>query len=749
MTVGRTQLRGRGHDRRGSALILVLVMTLSLAGLAVSAVLLTSSSSLVQRYYDKDKDFRFLAQAALATVKATVQRDTTISVPGDTAYRVFTASSINDASGTAIPNIRVNGYAAYTGDTAGTYIPFLTVMAQAYDTMGTRSVQRLDLWSESFSRYAFLVDTFLPSGALGAGLHIRGRVHGNRNWNSASAPGTYYYDTVSVVGSAVSGTSTYTGTVAVTSAKRIQWPTSSSLSALPTLATAGSLSFAQVGTYTASESQSNGVNVSGENVSGTSARSGTRLRFRPVDVNNNGVYDASEGFFEVFDLATGMDTANLRVDPVAAATVPAVILRTNSVLLNQCGLLTTIGGRREFFPIGRFRESWVKTRVQLSTAPVVTATAADSMGRYNTTDSMPNNLAVSKILGMGIGYARCFPAGSPYLMLTERYVNASCAIDSTVLNTPYGWGATAAGCAAALQYGGQDTTFTANARRCYLWGTAGLCAGTAGVNGQVRVGSWRAFGGTNTASPPPAVLQARETPYLWPISTTYNAASRGVIYATDTLPLYVSDTLRGYATLYSRGRIVLVSDVVYDQDPVASAALCRNFLGLITDAHIKVANNALNFPRRDPGATYRFLGTPNFNLHAAAMALSTTTSTSSAANIRAHGTVAIEDSSTTAVMPTAISCNGTSTSGGCWNHTGGATMKVYHQTSAGAGTGLVRNMTRDPCQARQTNRRPPFFPLTGRYVDYKASEVDPRESDTWAEIKTYLARLRGNNRKVP
>jgi hypothetical protein len=76
-------------------------------------------------------------------------------------------------------------------------------------------------------------------------------------------------------------------------------------------------------------------------------------------------------------------------------------------------------------------------------------------------------------------------------------------------------------------------------------------------------------------------------------------------------------------------------------------------------------------------------------------------------------------------------------------------MKVFHRTYGVAGTGLKRSLTPDPCQAQQTNRRPPFFPLTGRYVDYKWYDVDTREADTWTEIKTYLARLRGNNRKVP
>jgi hypothetical protein len=748
MTLPRERGGTSSRRRRGSALVLVLVMTLSMAGLAVSAVLLTSTTSLVQRFYDKDRDFRLVARTGVALTKATVQRDTSLTIPFDTAYRAFTGQTLSDASGTTLSSVRFNSYATYTGDTSGTYIPFLTVMAQAYDTLGTRSVQRLDLQSESFSRYAMFVDSFSTTTALQASLHLRGRVHGNRNWISAASPGSYYYDTLSVVGS-ISGTSTYAQNgVAVTGAKRIKWPTTSSLSALPTLASAGGLSFAPVFAYTASETNSYGQNISGENVSGTSARSGTRLRFKPVDVNNNGSYDSTEGFFEVFDLATGMDTANIRVDPVAATNATSNPTRRNAILLNQCGLMVTISGRREFFPVARFREAWVQTRVQLSTAPIVSAADATTMAASSVglatgsvPDTMPTAAAVAKVLSYGVGYSRCFPAGSPFLMLTERYVDAACNPTTTLLSTPYAWGASLA-CTADKQYGGQDTTFTAVASRCYLGGLVGLCLGTAGVNGLGRVGAWRAFGGTSTV-PALTAIQDVERPYLWPISTTYNAASRGVIYASGNLPLYVSDTLRGFATLYNSGRIVLINDLVYDKDPTESSSLCRNMLGVIADTSIKVANSALNFPREDPSTVRRFLGTPNFTLHGIMLALSTSTTTSR------HGTVTVEDSATTVAMATALTCNGTNSPGGCWNHTGGSVMKIFHQSNAAAGTGLIRNMTLDPCQAQQNNRRPPFFPLTGNYLDYKWSEADTRDTDTWAEIKTYVARLRGNLRKVP
>ncbi len=741
--------------RRGSALVLVLVMTLSLAGLAVSAVLLTSSSALVQRFYDKDKDFRFAALAGIGLVKASVQRDTTVSIPSDSAYRALTAATITDATGATNTTVKVNGYATFTGDTAGTYVPFLTIMAQAYDTLGTRSVQRLDLQAEPFSRYAFFVDTFLPNTALDADLHIRARVHGNRNWASSSS-GTTYYDTLSISGTGISGTSTYVGTVATTSAKRIAWPTSTSLAALPSLAAAGNLSFAQVASSNSS-AYSGGRYISGDASNSGTARRGTRVRFRPVDVNNNGSYDDAEGFLQIFDLATGMDTSNLRADlnPATSETsrptdCPSGTRCRSTVILNNCGLMVTIAGRREFFPVARFREAWVQARVQLSTAPVITVADAAIMGSSVGAPEEADTVAAKKILSYGVGYSRCFPSGSPYLMLTERYhTAAACAtVDSAVGNTyPYAWGGP--GACVAQRYGGQDTTFTANVRRCYIRGTSGQCYDDGFSNeGLQRLGSWRAFGGTSTV-PALVAIQDAERAYLWPLSTTYNSASRGVAYASGATPIFVSDTVRGFVTLYARGRIVLVDDLVYDKDPTASDALCRNMLGLIADTSIKVASSPLNFPRRDPSntATYRFLGTPNFTLHAMALALSTNTSTSSSSNIRGHGTVALEDSSTNGVG--GLTCYGTSTSGGCWLHTGSAAMKVFHQSSGAAGTGLRRSVTMDPCQAQQPNRRPPFFPLTGRYEPYKLYEVDPREANTWALIKTYVARLRGNVRKVP
>jgi hypothetical protein len=209
--------------RRGSAMILVLVMTLSLAGLAISAIYLMSSANLLTTYYNKERDFRNAAEQAVALAKSRATHDTTLAIPDDTALVFATGVSLTDASGTTIPGIKVNTYISFTGDTSGRYGKFITILSQSYDTGGTRTVRRLDLTSESFSRYAMFADSFPSSLVYGPGEFIRGRSHSNTSWYGMA--GSTFYDTVSVptgAGHSIAVGPTYShGTV--TTASR-SWP---------------------------------------------------------------------------------------------------------------------------------------------------------------------------------------------------------------------------------------------------------------------------------------------------------------------------------------------------------------------------------------------------------------------------------------------------------------------------------------------------------------------------------------------
>jgi hypothetical protein len=757
--------------RRGSALILVLIMTLSLAGLAMSAIYLSSSAGLLSRYYDRERNFRYAAEAAIALGKSRLQSgDTSLHLPDDTAKTLLSAASLTDASGAVIPNVLVNLYGGYTGDTVGIFGQFATLLAQAYDAGGTRMVRRLDLTQESFAKFAMFTNTWPGGLSYGSGEFIKGRSHSNQGWGSSGTPPPTYYDTVSAH-TTFAGTGTFTYPP-MPGMPVIPMPTIAKLAALGTYASGAGLQFTPVTATSAaaSKTQSSGTSgalqLSGQMGGGNPVR-GTRVSFKPVDVNHNGLLDLGEGMMMIFDIADGIDTSSLRVDLPRSGSTP----NTNIVMLNQCGLLmqfpagqlpagtgpTFTSAHNEFFPVSRVHEHWVRVRLMQGTlvtgGPIASAdtTAMQFLG----TDSLPNANVINKVMSYGVGNSRCFPPGSPLLMLAERHTNNACAIDSTTTGVAslWGWGAPGGGCGPTKRYGGMDTTFTANVTRCIFFGggykltvpknigddttkTAGRCPSTTSPS-QVKLGSWRKWTGTALPAIPSSVIQTTEAGSLWPLWIPYNMNSKGVVNST-TGPVYLSDTLRAYLTFYesdATNDVVIIDDLVYDQDPTISTALCRNFLGIISGEHVLAADNGLNRPRPDASGTIRWFGFPNFTLHAVTMAL--------------NGTVGIEDgfsgSPTGPATSPATVCGvaANTTSGGCINQTGGVIEQFISPTFTIAGnTGLRENRTVDPCQ--RTNQRPPFFPSTGRYLDNKYYEIDPTLVATWAQVKTFFGTLRGH-----
>jgi hypothetical protein len=696
--------------RRGSALILVLMLTLGFAALAMSAIYLTSSGGILTRLYERERDYRYAAEAALQQGKSRLNRDTTFrnSIP-DTGYvQLDTGATLVDAQGTNVPRVLVNTYAGFTGDTVGRFGQFMTIVSTAYDAGGTRHVRRLDLTAESFSRYAMFTNTWQAGLAYGNGEFIRGRAHSNGNWVSAQTPGPSYFDTVSAVGT-ITGTATYNGIPTRPGSAAIPFPTVAKLATLPTYATNGNLNFTPVSGAFA-RSTSGGTNVSG--ATAANATRGTRIDFVTVDVDADGTLDENDGMIRIFDLAQGIDTARLRADLPGN---PVAIL--DIVLQMQCGAMFTIGGRQEFFPIASMKQAWVRTRIRTSTFPTVSAAQAAT---YDA------NTRAGIVAIMSIATARCYPAGSPYLLLSERItdnVNCGQTFPNPSNGAPYLW-ASGPTCSAAVQYGGQDTTFTPNPRTCFVDVTnaAGRCTGTA-----VALGTWRqAAAAIQITALNASVRQDTERTYLHPITKPYNLNSKGVIHFTSG-PIFASGTLRGYVTLYVLGNVDFIDDLTYDQDP--TAALCRNFLGVIARDSIMTSDNAMNRPKYGNTNVGFLMGTPHFTLHGITMSLT--------------GTVGVENYAGNAITTPAITCGaGNPTSGGCINQTGGVIEQAISATFAGNNTGLRENRTVDPCQ--RTNRKPPFFPSTGRFLDNKYYEIDPVTIETPSQIRALYNSLRGH-----
>jgi hypothetical protein len=241
------------------------------------------------------------------------------------------------------------------------------------------------------------------------------------------------------------------------------------------------------------------------------------------------------------------------------------------------------------------------------------------------------------------------------------------------------------------------------------------------------LGAWRAWAGPALPGISATLIQAVEVPFLWPLFKPYNLNSKGVIHAPSG-PLFLSDTLRGNVTVYVLGNIEFIDDLVYDQNPSNLNYVCRNFLGIIARDSVMISDNAINRPRPDASGTWRFLG-PDMNW------------VSNMVTMSLQGTVGVENYAGNQMA--GASCQGNPQSGGCINQTGGVIHKYLSATYAGNNTGLRENRTVDPCQL--TNRKPPFFPMTQRYLDNKYYEIDPVNVDTWAQVKAFYTRLRGRS----
>ncbi len=692
----------RLRARRGSALILVLLMTLAVAALAIAAIFMSSSAGLLSRFYDRERLFRYAAESALEITRSRMESEGGPAVP-DTGVRVMASGwQPRTAAGTLIGGVSVNVYAAATGDTTGGQLPFVTLLAQAYDANGTRHVRRMDFRRESFSRYQFFVDSF-PSGVtFGPGI-VGGRVHSNGNWVNSSS-GNRFLDTVSVSGT-VSGTATFE-IDSLPGTYPIDWPRDSTYPRLDTLANAAGLRF----------------------IPATGLGRGSRLEFVAIDADNDGTIESNEGFFKVFTLAAGFDTTRLRGNPVQYSHlwVGAIYYSwDDDIIQNQCGAFYRISNRWQFFPIAVHRSPWVRPLlVDSASFPNI------SNGTMNGFDDYDYD-AVQDILEQPTG--RCFPAGSPYLMLTERYTNSAGTHTGTAADTvPFGTLAFAGGSGR----GGQDTTFTRFVRTCrFSTGTTGRCQTATNA----ALGYWES--GTNPTGVSAAVRQASELQYLFALSPPYNAASRGVVSAT-TGPLYLSGTVVGNVTLRVNGRVSIVDELVYATPPNTPESDCSTQLGVVAVGDVTVVNGMFTRARRY-GRYVSFFSLSSFTQHLGGV----TSTRVHGALMSLTGTVGVEEPNTTmgasGEQPECPEGAGSSfrANGGCFTHVGSAAMKRFSSHYSGSNNGFRYFGSPDRCSAG--TKRPPFFPLTNRYRLVRTLEIAQNQANTPAKIRTLLLRLKG------
>jgi hypothetical protein len=375
-----------GGGRRGFALLTIIMLTLAMAALAASAVYLAGNAGLIGTSIDREREFKYGAEAAMAIGKSRLNTDPLV-LPDTGFVTVMSGQQIKGADGAYLPGVTVNMYIGPTGSTTGQFGRFASVVAEARDATGARFVRRLELTQESFARFAYWSDK--EKDVNGGTIYF---ANGDNLWGpvwsndaiSIFSSGAHFHDAVGTALS-ISGKNYGTFDKGYTEGQpAIVLPNNTVLSKLAGYATAGFTNFAAP-------------------TSGDASTVLLRLEFVAVDLGTGGTDSTGvdEGFVKIYQANAG-EQAWIRGD-----------WNGNKTTTKTCGASyrVTPGGPKLFFPASMHLPTtlagvtWFKTLL-----------IAGGMTAQQATDT--SNASLNTIMTKTT--ARCYLGGDTHLVAEER-----------------------------------------------------------------------------------------------------------------------------------------------------------------------------------------------------------------------------------------------------------------------------------------------------------------------------------------
>jgi len=554
-------------DRRGSALILTLVLALTLASLATSAIYLGGNEQILANSYDQEHDMRYAADAVLAMGKSKLNSDP-YAAPDSGYTTVTNNATMLGADGTAIPGITVSMYLGPTSSNTGQFGRFASVVAVARNQAGAQVVRRLELAQESFARFAYWSNRETNNGSViyfNNNDQLWGPVWSNDQINIGSGGARFHGTVGTATGIAGAGYGTFDVGYSVNQ-KPITLPSNTTLSALAGYASSGGFNF--------SAPNSNAVDQ-------------TRMRIefvaRPYNGGTGGVAGlpingVDDGFFRVY---IGKSGPWVRGDSTPD-NCGATYVFTNS------GTGLGSPSRPAFVPVSENTRAWFKAA--LTNSGNYTSSVVTSLTSGNTSTLTANVLKQAS--------ARCYLGGDPNLRAVSYRSQPGSAYTSDTVGMATKTGAQIL--AVAQKIAGDSTTFY-----------PGTTTNT--------MGYWMPYAGALAHQL--TSLWPVEAPYLFPLYRGLNPGTKGVIHVSGTTG--VSGTLRGRVTLYATGSVAILRDTKYVTDPSLNNCTA-DMLGIIASNDIFVADNALQDPLNVSGVGYRNMDdTKDVFVHGVMMALNT------------------------------------------------------------------------------------------------------------------------------
>jgi hypothetical protein len=404
------------HGRPGVALILTLLLSLAITGMALGAVLLAGGAQQSTHFTAREAALQSAADGGLEIIRDSLNRGVFDSLLPDSSFTtIASAAPVRDARGATIPNVTRSLYVGRTGGrtggpaTAGQYgSNFASAVSIISDRRGAIAARRLLLTQESWAKYAVAVNDWSGSGAYGCAESVNGPLHSNSGIKLVSGctnPKTRFAGPVTVVGSILHQASgNYLAGVQL-GASVIPWPTPARIALMRQYAQDADAA-APNGDYDLI-ARTNG-----------STSPALRIEFVVIDVNGNGIIEPDEGFMRVWTAANTRDSVLAFATGRQWPTGPgggAPINNDPNMISRNCGAVTLLGGATHFW-----------------TASTIFANTTGS----NTTKQTAVRNALTR------SSRRCYLGGDPHIY--SAVTADSLTPDSLTTNTPiasnnFGW----------------------------------------------------------------------------------------------------------------------------------------------------------------------------------------------------------------------------------------------------------------------------------------------------------------------
>ena len=349
----RGTARGTARDRRGFALVAVLLVAMVATVMALASAMIAMSGTLVQSGSDRAAVVDDAAISALEWQRSRLNaRVDTVPLNG-----FLTVETDKDIGGGLTRSIWLSRLGNSDSlKNAGEFGVQAEIVAKTADRYGNVAIRRSQLFQESFARYASFTDQarstagYVLYWALGA--QAQGPVHSNDTinvWNGGSpSPQATFHDVVTTA-RIVTNKSYALFKKGPPSEKisKIPMPTTADLNVLKSIAAKSGYVFTPA------------------LVTGDSALATMRIEFVAIDADGDGnTTGPDDGFFKVYQLlptllyGAGFTLARPPIPPPAGGGVPVPTgsaVPIDSVLYSyNCGVTTTVAGRTAT-PI-KFRE---------------------------------------------------------------------------------------------------------------------------------------------------------------------------------------------------------------------------------------------------------------------------------------------------------------------------------------------------------------------------------------------------------